>query len=72
MQGVETCSPDHATLPEPILAALPTSGTTTLYDVIATLQEVAEPGEDAVVVAIVDTWLRTGRLRFVNAETIAA
>ena len=72
MQGVETCSTDHAPLPEPILAALPSSGTTTLYDVIATLQEVAEPEEDAVIVAIVDAWLRSGRLRFVDAETIAA
>jgi len=72
MQGVETCSTDHATLPEDILTAFPTSGTTTLYDVIAALQEVVEPGEDALVVAIVDAWLRSGRLRFVDAETIAA
>src|SRR5215471_19478833 len=72
MQGVETCSTDHAILPEPILAALPTSGTTTLYDVIAALQEVVEPGEDALVVAIVDVWLRSGRIRFVDEATIAA
>src|SRR5262249_52471587 len=72
MQGVETCSTDHAPFPEPILAALPTSEATTLYDVIAALQEVAEPGEDAVVVAIVDAWLRSGRLRFINPATIAA
>ena len=72
MQGVETCSTDQATLPERILAALPPAGTTTLYDVIAALQAVVEPSEDALVVAIVDEWLRSGRLRFVEAVTIAA
>ena len=72
MQGVETCSTAQSPLPERILGAIPPSGTTTLYDVIAALQEVVEPGEDALVVAIVDAWLRAGRLRFVDAVTIAA
>ena len=72
MQRVETFSPGQSTLPERILGAIPPSGTTTLYDVIAALQEVVEPGEDAFVVAIVDAWLRSGRLRFVDDVTIAA
>jgi hypothetical protein len=72
MQRVETFSPSQSTLPERILGAIPPSGTTTLYDVIAALQEVVEPGEDAFVVAIVDAWLRSGRLRFVDEVTIAA
>jgi hypothetical protein len=72
MQAVETCSAAPSTLPERILGALPSSGTTTLYDVIAALHEVVEPGEDALVVAIVDQWLRSGRLRFVDEVTIAA
>jgi hypothetical protein len=50
----------------------PTRVTTTLYDVIAALQSVVEPEEDAVVVAIVAAWLRSGRLRFPEDATIAA
>ena len=46
--------------------------TTTLYDVMAALQSVVEPEEDAVVVAIVAAWLRSGRLRFPKDATIAA
>ena len=50
----------------------PTRVTTTLYDVIAALQSVVEPEEDAVVVAIVAAWLRSGRLRLPEDTTIAA
>ena len=50
----------------------PTRVTTTLYDVIAALQSVVEPEEDAVVVAIVAAWLRSGRLRWPEDATIAA
>ena len=50
----------------------PTRVTTTLYDVIAALQSVVEPEEDAVVVAIVAAWLRSGRLRLPEGATIAA
>lgn len=39
---------------------------TTLYDVLATLQELLPPEEDAVVVALVARWLRNGRLRFAS------
>jgi hypothetical protein len=46
--------------------------TTTLFDVLAALQTVVEPEEDAVVVAIVAAWLRSGRLRFPEDVTIAA
>jgi len=50
----------------------PTRVTTTLYDVMAALQAAVEPEEDAVVVAIVAAWLRSGRLRFPEDATIAA
>jgi hypothetical protein len=38
---------------------------TTLYDLIAALQEVVEPGEDGLVVATVVSMLRAGRIRSV-------
>jgi len=50
----------------------PTRVTTTLYDVMAALQSVVEPEEDAVVVTIVAAWLRSGRLRLLEDATIAA
>ena len=50
----------------------PTRVTTTLYDVMAALQSVVEPEEDAVVVAMVAAWLRSGRLRLPEDATIAA
>ena len=50
----------------------PTRVTTTLYDVIAALQSVVEPEEEAVVVAVVAAWLRSGRLRLPEDATIAA
>jgi hypothetical protein len=53
-------------------AETPTRVTTTLYDVMAALQSVVEPEEDAVVVAIVAAWLRSGRLRLPEDATIAA
>jgi hypothetical protein len=42
--------------------AAPATITTTLYDLLAALQEVVDPGEDALVVAIVVSMLRAGRL----------
>ena len=36
---------------------------TTLYDLIAALQEVVEPGEDRLVVATVVSMMRAGRIR---------
>jgi len=36
--------------------------TTTLYDLIAALQDVVQPGEDALVVATMAHLLRTGRM----------
>jgi hypothetical protein len=50
----------------------PTRVTTTLYDVIATLQSVVAPEEDDLVVALVADWLRSGRLCFPEDATIAA
>jgi hypothetical protein len=50
----------------------PTRVTTTLYDVIAALQTVVEPEDDALVVAIVTEWCRSGRLRVLEDATIAA
>ena len=50
----------------------PTRVTTTLYDVIAALQTVVEPEDDALVVAIVTAWCRSGRLRVLEDATIAA
>ena len=43
----------------------PATITTTLYDLIAALQEVAEPWEDELVVATVVSMLRAGRIRSV-------
>jgi hypothetical protein len=40
----------------------PAAITTTLYDLIAALQEVVEPGEDGLVVATVVSMLRAGRI----------
>ena len=45
---------------------------TTLYEVIAVLQDVVEPDEDDLVIAIVADWLRSGRLRFPDDVIIAA
>ena len=42
--------------------AAPATITTTLYDLIAALQEVVDPGEEALVVATVVSMLRAGRL----------
>ena len=50
----------------------PTRVTTTLYDVMAALQTVVEPEDDALVVAIVAAWLCSGRLRVLEDATIAA
>jgi hypothetical protein len=46
--------------------------TTTLYDVIAALQTVVAPEDDALVVTIVAAWLRSGRLRVPHAVTSTA
>jgi hypothetical protein len=40
------------------------STTTTLYDLIAALQDTVEPGEETYIVPIITQWLRSGRLRF--------
>ena len=50
----------------------PTRVTTTLYDVMAALQTVVEPEDDALVVAIVTAWCRSGRLRVLEDATNAA
>jgi hypothetical protein len=46
--------------------------TTTLYDVIATLQTMVAPEDDALVVTIVAEWLRSGRLQAPRAMAIPA
>jgi hypothetical protein len=50
-------------------AAAPATITTTLYDLIAALQEVVHPGEEALVVATVVALLRAGRIRAVAQAT---
>ena len=45
----------------------PTRITTTLYDLLATLQDVAPPDDDTQVVATVVHWMRTGRLTWGHA-----
>jgi hypothetical protein len=46
--------------------------TTTLYDVIATLQTMVAPEDDALIVTIVAEWLRSGRLRVPPPVAISA
>ena len=58
--------------PERRTAVAPTRVTTTLYDVMAALQSVVEPEDDALVVAIVTAWCRSGCLRVLKDATIAA
>jgi hypothetical protein len=53
-------------------ATVPARLTTTLYDVMATLQTVVEPDEDKLVIAVVVYWVRTGCLTFVSDVTVAA
>jgi hypothetical protein len=60
------------TPPEIIMGEAPSRVTTTLYEVIAALQTVVEPEEDALVVAIVADWLRSGRLSCPADVTSAA
>jgi hypothetical protein len=50
--------------------AAPATITTTLYDLIAALQEVVDPGEDALVVATVVSLLQAGRLTW-HGSTVA-
>ena len=45
----------------------PTRLTTTLYDVLAALQDVAPADEDTQMVATVVRWIRTGRLTWGHA-----
>ena len=42
--------------------------TTTLYDLIAALQDVVQPGEDALVVATMAHLLRTGRMTWLSGS----
>jgi hypothetical protein len=46
--------------------------TTTLYDVIATLQTMVTPEDDALIVTIVTEWLRSGRLRVPRPVAVMA
>jgi hypothetical protein len=52
--------------------AAPTRLTTTLYDVMTTLQTVVEPDEDDLVVAVMVHWLRTGCITSDGDVTVAA
>ena len=47
-------------------ADVPTCLTTTLYDLMAALQDVVAPHEDALVVGLVARWLRTSRITFLG------
>ena len=51
-----------ATAPGEMKADAPTCLTTTLYDLMVALHDVVAPHEDALVVALVALWLRTGRI----------
>jgi hypothetical protein len=53
-----------AIAPCEMAADAPTCLTTTLYDLMAALHDVVTPHEDALVVALVAHWLRTGRIMF--------
>ena len=63
-----------ATLPEQSAAlpctpgtspqALSTTTTTTLFDLIAALQDSAQPGDEALIVPTVAQWIRSGRITF--------
>jgi hypothetical protein len=55
---------DKAIEPCEMRADVPTCLTTTRYDLMAALHAVVEPDDDALVVAIVARWLRTGRITF--------
>ena len=46
--------------------AIPATITTTLYDLIAALQDVVQPGEDALVVATMVHLLCTGRITLLS------
>jgi hypothetical protein len=41
-----------------------TFGRTTLYDLIAAMQDAARPGEEALIVPTIMQWLRAGRITF--------
>ena len=47
-------------------ADVPTFLTTTLYDLMTALQAVVAADEDALVVALVAFWLRTGRITWLG------
>ena len=48
--------------PYEIETDVPTCLPTTLYDLMAALQDVVAPHEDALVVGLIARWLRTGRI----------
>ena len=52
--------------------AIPATLTTTLYDLIATLQDVVHPDEDALVVATMVHLLCTGRLTWLSDRAALA
>jgi hypothetical protein len=47
-------------------ADIPICLTTTLYDLMAALQDVAAPHEDAMGFSLVARWLRTNRITFLG------
>ena len=56
-------------LEQAISARGSTHVTTTLYELLAALQTAGKPGEDALIVALVTSWARTGRITFMHSET---
>ena len=52
--------------------AIPATIMTTLYDLIAALQDVVQPGEDALVVATMVHLLRTGRMTWLSGSEVLA
>jgi hypothetical protein len=51
---------------QPIAALqhIPSGRTTTLYDLIAAMQDTTRPGEEALIVPTIVQWLRAGRITF--------
>lgn len=62
MSRTGTCQDERDGVVGSMTVDEPAHVTTTLYEVITTLQSVAEPDADDLVVGVVVQWLRSGRL----------
>jgi hypothetical protein len=66
---IDSCEDGGVVTVEPSVRkdAAPATITTTLYDLIAALQEVIDPGAEALVVPTVMSMMRTGRFTWRNS-----